>query len=239
MPDFSDLLEVEPRTPSPMRQLLNEEPPPEAVIPSDQLFAKYLHDLSPVNSPDTFSIDLEPQEPAESSLNLNSTLFIQEKAPLYFTSSTTDNQEPAESSLNLNSTVPVGNKNKYLEGESQSLKNFSEGEVLETASASWFENHHEGREMLFTGWYHFRIKRSMDFRPANTSTNRRVCRIRHERGHKMIDCPTELQTHKSMEQEVTDEHDETNIKEGNENNQDVEFIEGSADGTEIQKTSKN
>ncbi|CAC5384902.1 unnamed protein product [Mytilus coruscus] len=89
-----------------MGQLLNEESPPEAVIPSDQLFAKYLHDLSPVHSPDTFSIDLEPQEPAESYLNLNSTVSnIQEPAPLDFTTSITNNQEPAEASLNLNYTV--------------------------------------------------------------------------------------------------------------------------------------
>lgn len=55
MPDFPDLLGVETRTPSPMRQLriLNEELPTEVVIPSDQLFAKYLQKLSPVNSPDS------------------------------------------------------------------------------------------------------------------------------------------------------------------------------------------
>ncbi|CAC5364774.1 unnamed protein product [Mytilus coruscus] len=106
MPDFSDLLGVEPRTPSPMRQLLNEEPPPEAVIPSDQLFSKYL-------SPD---IDFEKTEPSalyftssmnnfqeqaeSSSLNLNTTVSnIQEPAepaPLDFTTSITNNQEPAE-----------------------------------------------------------------------------------------------------------------------------------------------
>lgn len=49
MPDLSDLLGVEDRTSSPMRQLLNEEPPTEVIIPSDQLFAKYLQKLSPIN----------------------------------------------------------------------------------------------------------------------------------------------------------------------------------------------
>ncbi|VDI54187.1 Hypothetical predicted protein [Mytilus galloprovincialis] len=85
MPDFSDLLGVEPRTPSPMRQLLNEEPPSEVVIPSDQLFSKYLQDLSPVNSPDNFSIDidLEPQEPSI-------ILPHPEPSPLFTTTTTTD-----------------------------------------------------------------------------------------------------------------------------------------------------
>jgi hypothetical protein len=38
MPDFADLLGVEPRTPSPMRVLMGivASPPPEAVVPSDQ-----------------------------------------------------------------------------------------------------------------------------------------------------------------------------------------------------------
>jgi hypothetical protein len=39
MPDFADLLGVEPRTPSPMRILMGivASPPPEAVVPSDQV----------------------------------------------------------------------------------------------------------------------------------------------------------------------------------------------------------
>jgi len=43
MPDFADLLSMEPRTPSPLKTLRNEQPPPkEVTIPSDQLFVKYL-----------------------------------------------------------------------------------------------------------------------------------------------------------------------------------------------------
>jgi hypothetical protein len=51
MPDFADLLGVEPRTPSPMRDLMGivVSPPPEAVVPSYQLFSRY---VSPVTSPD-------------------------------------------------------------------------------------------------------------------------------------------------------------------------------------------
>ncbi|CAC5398215.1 unnamed protein product [Mytilus coruscus] len=47
MPDVSDLLDVEPRAPSPMRQLLNKEPPPEDVrsafrkIPSSPITRKF------------------------------------------------------------------------------------------------------------------------------------------------------------------------------------------------------
>ncbi|CAC5362904.1 unnamed protein product [Mytilus coruscus] len=72
-----------------------KKPPPEAVIPSDRFFAKYLQELSPVNSPDNFSIHLEPQEPSESSFNLNSTLFYREPAPLVSITTTSVNQEPA------------------------------------------------------------------------------------------------------------------------------------------------
>ena len=43
MPDFADLLSMQPRTPSPLKTLRNEQPPPkEVIISSDQLFAKYL-----------------------------------------------------------------------------------------------------------------------------------------------------------------------------------------------------
>ncbi|CAC5401791.1 ZKSCAN [Mytilus coruscus] len=92
MPDFADLLGVEPRTPSPMRQLLNEEPPPECIVPSDQLFSKYLQDLSPVNSPDNFSIDidLEPQEPSI-------TLHNSEPSPLVSIATIIDQQQPSPS----------------------------------------------------------------------------------------------------------------------------------------------
>lgn len=92
MPDFSDLLGVEPYTPSPMRQLLNEEPPPEVIIPSDQLFSKYLQDLSPVNSPDNFSIDIdwEPQEP---SFTLNNP----EASPLVSIATIINQQQPSPS----------------------------------------------------------------------------------------------------------------------------------------------
>jgi hypothetical protein len=46
MLDFADLLGTEPRTPSPMRDLIGTSavasPPSEAVVPSDQLFSRYL-----------------------------------------------------------------------------------------------------------------------------------------------------------------------------------------------------
>jgi hypothetical protein len=64
MPDFADLLGVEPRTPSPMRVLMGivASPPPEAVVPSDQLFSRY---LSPVTSPEgTYSDESEEPVPA-------------------------------------------------------------------------------------------------------------------------------------------------------------------------------
>ncbi|CAC5407021.1 unnamed protein product [Mytilus coruscus] len=95
MPDFSDLLGVEPCTPPLMRQLLNEEPPPEVLIPSDQLFSKYLQDLSPVNSPDHFSIDidLEPQEPSVSSITLHNP----EPSPLVSIANNIDHQQPSPS----------------------------------------------------------------------------------------------------------------------------------------------
>ncbi|CAC5407858.1 unnamed protein product [Mytilus coruscus] len=80
------------RTPSPMRQLLNEEPPPKCIIPSDQLFSKYMQDLSPVNSPDNFSIDidLEPQEPSI-------TLYNPEPSPLVSIATIIDQQQPSPS----------------------------------------------------------------------------------------------------------------------------------------------
>jgi hypothetical protein len=63
MPDFADLLGTEPRTPSPMRNLMGTSavasPPPETVVPSDQLFSRY---LSPVTSPEGIYFD-EPEEP--------------------------------------------------------------------------------------------------------------------------------------------------------------------------------
>ena len=63
MPDFTDLLRTEPRTPSPMRDRIGTvavaSPPPEAVVPSDQLFSRY---VSPVTSPKGTYPD-EPEEP--------------------------------------------------------------------------------------------------------------------------------------------------------------------------------
>ncbi|CAC5365556.1 unnamed protein product [Mytilus coruscus] len=99
MPDFSDLLGVDPSTPSPMRQLLNEEPPPECIVPSDQLFSKYLQDLSPVNSPDNFSIDidLEPQEPSI-------ILYNPEPSPLVSIATIIDQQQPS-SSLSMATSI--------------------------------------------------------------------------------------------------------------------------------------
>ena len=68
MPDFADLLGTEPRTPSPMRNLIGisavASPPPEAVVPSDQLFSRY---LSPVTSPGGTYSD-EPVEPVPASV---------------------------------------------------------------------------------------------------------------------------------------------------------------------------
>ncbi|CAG2212897.1 unnamed protein product [Mytilus edulis] len=82
-----------------MRQLLNEESPPEVFIPSDQLFSKYLQDLSPVNFPDNFpiDIDLEPQEPSIATIDpepsfLFSTVTIidPEPSPLFSTATIID-----------------------------------------------------------------------------------------------------------------------------------------------------
>jgi hypothetical protein len=72
MPDFADLLGVEPRTPSPMRILMGivASPPPEAVVPSDQLFSRY---LSPVTSPEGTYSD-ESEEPVPASVTIISPL---------------------------------------------------------------------------------------------------------------------------------------------------------------------
>ena len=72
MPDFADLLGVEPRTPSPMRVLMGivASPPPEAVVPSDQLFSRY---LSPVTSPEGTYSD-ESEEPVPASVTIISPL---------------------------------------------------------------------------------------------------------------------------------------------------------------------
>lgn len=72
MPDFADLLGVEPRTPSPMRDLMGivASPPPEAVVPSDQLFSRY---LSPVTSPEGTYSD-ESEEPVPASVTIISPL---------------------------------------------------------------------------------------------------------------------------------------------------------------------
>jgi hypothetical protein len=68
MPDFADLLGTEPRTPSPMRDLIGTSavasPPLEAVVPSDQLFSGY---LSPVTSPEGINFD-QPEEPLPASV---------------------------------------------------------------------------------------------------------------------------------------------------------------------------
>ena len=72
MPDFADLLGVEPRTPSPMRDLMGiiASPPPEAVVPSDQCFSRY---LSPVTSPEGTYSD-ESEEPVPASVTIISPL---------------------------------------------------------------------------------------------------------------------------------------------------------------------
>jgi hypothetical protein len=72
IPDFADLLGVEPRTPSPMRDLMGivASPPPEAVVPSYQLFSRY---LSPVTSPESTYSD-ESEEPVPASVTIISPL---------------------------------------------------------------------------------------------------------------------------------------------------------------------
>lgn len=71
MPDFADILQMEPRTPSPMRNLLQQEevpsPPPMAKIPSDQLFKKYLT-TSPVSSISLSESMDTPQDLADSDI---------------------------------------------------------------------------------------------------------------------------------------------------------------------------
>ncbi|CAC5400719.1 unnamed protein product [Mytilus coruscus] len=101
-----------------------EEPPPEE---------KYLHDLSPVNSP----------EPAESSLSN-----IQEPAPLDFTTSITNNQETAESSLNLNSTVSYIQEPAPLDVTTSITK---KGEVPETVPVGVRSFMKEERYYLYDG----------------------------------------------------------------------------------------
>lgn len=56
--------------------------------------------------------------------------------------------------------------------------------------------------------------------------NARICNIS---GHKMIDCPTELQTHNGNEQEVNDKHEETTTEQVNENSKDDEHAEVNED----------
>ena len=74
MPDFADLLRTEPSTQSPMRDLIGtvavSSPPPEAVVPSHQLFSRY---LSPVTSPEGTYSD-EPDEPVPASVTSISAL---------------------------------------------------------------------------------------------------------------------------------------------------------------------
>jgi hypothetical protein len=64
----------EPRTPSPMRDLMGivASPPPEAVVPSDQLFSRY---LSPVTSPEGTYSD-ESEEPVPASVTIISPLSV-------------------------------------------------------------------------------------------------------------------------------------------------------------------
>ena len=68
MPDFADLLGTEPRTPSPMTDLIRTSavasPSPEAVVPSNQLFSRYLF---PVTSPEGTYSD-KPEEPVPASV---------------------------------------------------------------------------------------------------------------------------------------------------------------------------
>ncbi|CAG2189864.1 CNBP [Mytilus edulis] len=65
-----------------------------------------------------------------------------------------------------------------------------------------------------------------------------VCRICNISGHKMIDCPTELQTHNGNEQEVNDKHEETNTEQVNEKQQDDEHTEVNEDEPVTEKQSK-
>ena len=74
MSDFADLLGTDPRSPSPMRDLIGTSavasPPPEAVVPSDQLFSRY---LSPVTSPEGVYLD-GPDEPVPASVTSTASL---------------------------------------------------------------------------------------------------------------------------------------------------------------------
>jgi hypothetical protein len=72
MLDFANLLRTEPSTPSPMRDLIGtvavSSPPPEAVVPSHQLFSRY---LSPVTSPEgTYSDKPDVDMVVEQSMTL-------------------------------------------------------------------------------------------------------------------------------------------------------------------------
>ena len=72
MPDFADLLGIEPATPSPLKHIRGDSPtiPPSVFMPSDQLFSKYL--ASPDNrdkDPSAYSpsdkpfLHLDPESP--------------------------------------------------------------------------------------------------------------------------------------------------------------------------------
>ncbi|CAC5373421.1 unnamed protein product [Mytilus coruscus] len=100
-----------------LRQLLNEEPPPECIVPSDQLFSKYLQDLSPVNSPDNFSIDidLEPQEPSitlhnsepSPPVSIATIIDQQQPSPSLSVATSINHQEPTEQILDLTMTRTI------------------------------------------------------------------------------------------------------------------------------------
>ncbi|CAC5398023.1 unnamed protein product [Mytilus coruscus] len=75
----------------------------------------------------------------------------------------------------------------------------------------------------------------IDGKVTNCETGDRICNIS---GHKMIDCPTELQTHNGMEQEVNDKHEETNTEQVNENSKDDEHTEVNEDEPVTEKQSK-
>ncbi|CAC5378062.1 unnamed protein product [Mytilus coruscus] len=181
---------VEPRTPSPKRQLLNEEPPPEVII------------------------DLEPQEPSVSSSNLNSTLFNQEPSPLVSIETTIDHQEHTEHILDSSVTGTITPCTPILEITSLNTQKYTEKPIttnkevpldlsmkttnklnikpveIPTKSLTpiidcliskiiWnkqplsLEKDNHEHLCLDPGWNYPRNERSMDFRPANTITNRR------------------------------------------------------------------
>ena len=91
MPDFADLLRMEPRTPSPMRQLRDPEVqlPEDVAIQPDQLFSRYLQ-TSPVSSAESH---FTSESPAPVSPPSNQPIVSESEAMDLSTFSSTSAQE--------------------------------------------------------------------------------------------------------------------------------------------------